>query len=123
MNAPLKKAILTLRPDLTLQLAVGDLAHDVELTPADAYDLAMALLATMADLSPWAGRRDAMSIERVHGLGYEAMRVAALVQSVPALPTDKQAVIEIAVERALTALVLLEAIVPTLPGEKDGKTR
>lgn len=118
MNTPLETALLTLRPDLTLQVAVGAVAQDVEFSVQDAYGLALALLAASADLEPWKGRADANVLARVHGIGFAATQFSQRVLSAPALSSEKQALVALTLERAYAAVALLEMLASTLPGEK-----
>jgi hypothetical protein len=116
-NTPLEKALLTLRPDLTLQLAIGDRVLDVELGIDGAYGVSEALLANVADLEPWKGRPDAAVLERVHSLAFAAAQLAMSVLAGAPLPSDKQALVASTLERAFAAVTLLQ-MATTLPGEK-----
>ncbi len=104
---PLEKALLTLRPDLTLQLAAGDRAHDVQLDVAGAYGLAGALLATIGDLVPWAGRADADLIERIHTLGFSAVRMADIALRRQPIADEPRALVSPSLDAAFAILTLL----------------
>jgi hypothetical protein len=118
MNAPLEKALLTLRPDLTLQIAVGERAHDVELSLQDAYGLALALLASVADLEPWKERADSAVLGQVHGLAFMAAKLALHTLTAPALAPDRQALVAVTLEQAFTAVTLLEMFAASPSREK-----
>jgi hypothetical protein len=117
MNAPLEKALLTLRPDLTLQMAVGARALDAQLSLEDAYGLALALLATVAELEPWKDRADAPVLAHVHGLAFMAAQLGLRTMRAPALSSEKQARVAVTLERAFTAVTLLEMSTASQPRE------
>jgi hypothetical protein len=109
--------MLFVRPDLTLQLAVGESAHDVELTPDMAYGLATALLAVIADLQPWANRPDAELIQRSHDLAFLGCRVASeTLKGTPAFSDPASPVPAVALDALRRAFVTVALLDPT--GEK-----
>jgi hypothetical protein len=119
IQAPLDAALVTVRHDLTLQVAVGDKALDVELDPGRAYFLAIALHATIGELEPWKRRADAAVFGCVHGMGFMAVRFAELLLTVPALPSSKQASVAQELERGKATQMRQQAILNS-KGESNG---
>jgi hypothetical protein len=88
MNTMLQKALITLREDLSLQIAVAESSHDVELSPRDALGLAQALLAKSAALKPWEARPDSDAIHGALEVGILALALAHHLEQRAPLPEN-----------------------------------
>lgn len=116
-NIPSQLAQLTLRPDLTLQLAVGEVAHDVDLDLQSAYGLAAALLTNIENLTPWAGRADAELVHRAHDLAFASLKFAKGCLQIKGEVFSEE---ELGPQLALDALNRALAVVALLdPNRKD----
>jgi hypothetical protein len=117
-NAPIEKALVLLREDLTLQISTGEHALEVHLNADMAYGLARALLANIGGNAPWAGRDDARVLEYTHDLAFSAARLVSLALAVPALTGEKQALLARELERAFAAVALLDVALITFDSEE-----
>ena len=106
MEKPLEKAIVTLRPDLTLQVACGDIALDVCLDVDMALGLATALLAKVESQQPWYGRTDADILGRAHDTAFTLIRAVTVALRSASLSAADQAAAEELLRPAFTAAAI-----------------
>ena len=106
MNEPLEKALVTLRADLTLQVAAGDISLDVELGEDGAYGLAQALLANLERTVPWFGREDAYEIGQVHSVAFAALWFIHVALRGQPFNNEDRLKLRRACDQALVALVV-----------------
>lgn len=108
-STPLEKALVTLREDLTLQVACGDHALDVQLDAGMALDLARALLANVNAQEPWTGRADANVLARANDSAFVLLgAVTAGLKSGEVLSPEDCLAASALLERAFVASSLLE---------------
>ncbi len=108
-NAPLEKAVLLLRPDLTLQVSAGTQALEVHLAADMAYGLALALIANIADLAPWQSHEDAQIYSDAHDLAFSALRLAARASTSKSIDKDIRALLAVSLPGAMAQLEILQA--------------
>jgi len=120
MNAPVEKVLFLLRPDLSLQFSVGDHAVDVNLSPADAYSLAVLLLANLQGLKPWLGHREGDLIEVVHSFAFVGAEMAQALQESPeSLPEGTRTMVADALLVATRGLYALNDVLEKRKSHAD----
>ena len=86
-----EKALIMLRPDLTLQVSCREQVIDVTLDASMALGLVVALLARIAPQQPWFGRADGAVLARAHDAAFTLTHAVAMSLSRPPLSAEATA--------------------------------